>query len=454
MSYNDPPIQARLEKAKALLAHWASSRKGFDRTEAVVFMRSRGATCDAEIQEMTKHWHQAADRALAEYIKIYEPRCLREKVPLAVFDARFWDCDDVLFMRAVERCDIGGFGDWIEAVQRRLMGNADSPKWQWGMHFHDNVLTDSPGDLWKNEPCDDELFSLCRCDTAVDWCASEIRDWLRPASFDEDLERAQFPPLLPWHWRIQSGDSYKDEESVGAAAAFLFAAGRVANPGVESSHVQQAVDVILRNQSSDGPWVLDANPCTELTAMCVHGLCLAPTKPTGTSRALEQARTWLLSQQDADGAWRKPQMPGEHEVYLSVLVMDAIELASDGTQVTFKLPTRTIETPQTGALDAAPRLKAQPTSTPDAASKTALRTRKPNSAETFILAVFQDRPEAEKLKYLKAAAVLGAVQEKHPDYNRGIRTIERALTALAKDGTIQSKPHVGYRLPPEVARPE
>jgi hypothetical protein len=95
--------------------------------------------------------------------------------------------------------------------------------------------------------------------------------------------------------------------------------------------------------------------------------------------------------------------------------------------------------------------EAPPTLPSDAAPKTAPRTRKPNPAETFILAVFQDRPEAEKRKYLKAAAVYTMVKEKHPDYDRRRGTIARALTALANTGALQSKSNAGYRLPPKQA---
>jgi len=67
----------------------------------------------------------------------------------------------------------------------------------------------------------------------------------------------------------------------------------------------------------------------------------------------------------------------------------------------------------------------------------------------FILAVFRDRPEAEKRKYLKAAAVLPAIKEKHPDFDRKHDTIERKCAALVKAGRLQSKTNAGYRLPQE-----
>jgi len=70
-------------------------------------------------------------------------------------------------------------------------------------------------------------------------------------------------------------------------------------------------------------------------------------------------------------------------------------------------------------------------------------------AAALIVKVFQDRPDAEKREYLKAAAVLVAVKEKHPGYDRKLGTIARALTALVKTGTLESKTNAGYRLPPK-----
>ena len=84
-----------------------------------------------------------------------------------------------------------------------------------------------------------------------------------------------------------------------------------------------------------------------------------------------------------------------------------------------------------------------------AARQAAARPSKVDATKTFILEVLQDRPEAERREYLKAAAVLNAVTEKHPDYDRKRGTIERKLTALVKTGAIQSKPGSGYRLPQE-----
>ena len=49
----------------------------------------------------------------------------------------------------------------------------------------------------------------------------------------------------------------------------------------------------------------------------------------------DPAREWLWTQQQPDGYWLEKGTPDP--VWLTVIVLDAIELASDGTNVTFTL---------------------------------------------------------------------------------------------------------------------
>jgi hypothetical protein len=65
--------------------------------------------------------------------------------------------------------------------------------------------------------------------------------------------------------------------------------------------------------------------------MAIHALCLK--RPGGWKRAVTKGAEWLWSQQAEFGGWSEECA---HSVYLTVLVLDAIELAAGGTQVTFR----------------------------------------------------------------------------------------------------------------------
>jgi len=58
-------------------------------------------------------------------------------------------------------------------------------------------------------------------------------------------------------------------------------------------------------------------------------------KPTGWKLAVYAARDWLVSVQDKSGCWIDYYCPDS--VYLTVLVLDAIELAEERTKITFKI---------------------------------------------------------------------------------------------------------------------
>jgi hypothetical protein len=70
----------------------------------------------------------------------------------------------------------------------------------------------------------------------------------------------------------------------------------------------------------------------EATAMALHALSAADIQDW--EHYASPAAQWLLDQQQPDGYWIEPGSPDP--VWLTVLVLDAIELARGGSQMTFK----------------------------------------------------------------------------------------------------------------------
>ena len=68
--------------------------------------------------------------------------------------------------------------------------------------------------------------------------------------------------------------------------------------------------------------------------MAVHALSLAKPRFHGATKTLEKADAWLCKKQTTDGCWVED---GVDSVYLTVLVLDAMELAIGGDTVTMML---------------------------------------------------------------------------------------------------------------------
>jgi hypothetical protein len=111
--------------------------------------------------------------------------------------------------------------------------------------------------------------------------------------------------------------------------------------GLELVHhelLHSALVALLRSQDSTGGWHTWEDQRTldvEATAIAVHALALI--KPNGWERAVQRAAIWLWAAQYASGCWSDAGAPDD--VYLTVLVLDAIQLATGGQKVTFKFPT-------------------------------------------------------------------------------------------------------------------
>lgn len=154
---------------------------------------------------------------------------------------------------------------------------------------------------------------------------------------------------------IEEGRQYNQTHAT-LISAYIFAACRLNYAGINQEIFKKAVQYLLDNQNDSGLWGYDhTNSDSEevdvpsfakyvnsrkhvvLTAMGIHALSLA--QHFGTHRCIENAANWLLQHQHDDGGWYQHDNPKyKHPIYTTVLVLDALELAHGGTQVTFSLP--------------------------------------------------------------------------------------------------------------------
>ncbi len=177
-------------------------------------------------------------------------------------------------------------------------------------------------------------LAVIRSHIAMDLCAVPLQRWInktlrrvgRPWE-ERPVRRTEFP----------TGGPYVAGELAFASAFIdLSADSRLA--------VKESLDYLLTVQHTSGYWEETEGPgelttdICEITAMAIHGL--ATCRPHGWETATRSARDFLLNQQLPCGCW--PASVGYSiPVLTTVFILDAIELANGGTQVTFKLPIAT-----------------------------------------------------------------------------------------------------------------
>jgi hypothetical protein len=328
----------RLAKAEAWLGYVASHVENFSDQEALICRVSRGFSSEEEIGELIGRWKGAVENARERYaldpmsfdpergfFKPEQPK--RADDPIRVADItsvllhNFWrhydheaPIIDATMLRTAEWCGIGGFDEWWQ----RLANDEKESMLKGG-------LSALRGFRW--------LFHMCRSNLAISLMGNTLRRGL------ESLEIPEDSVGTPWKFLVDRTNGELREvrrvDHIPVACTIAFASSRLSV--APSPLVKKALEMIQGYQREDGSWPYwadDARPCPETTAFAVH--VLASQKPLGWQRACSRARDWLWSIQTAPGCWEDARIPAH--VYLTVLAMDAIDLADGGQRNTVSLP--------------------------------------------------------------------------------------------------------------------
>ena len=328
-----------LKKAEDWLAERANAVNCWNNGEALVYFSSRGKRPSDQFQsqapDIRKHWRSER----AEIERLVAKGRIVEMHPVTGDECpaspRFWDiftdeCAlmtlDAMMMRVDEWLGIGGFSETWKQLASHVC-------WEAGM-----VETSDESPAYQ-------LFSLCRSSVALH---------KRPKMVDTllwALLRGKPNPARPWEiMKHRPNRAYEDEykgeivKSVAIAASVAFATVRGVTDDITMG--QQAQKFLVRQEGKSGAWPSIGADLEDIasilnTAMAVHALSLAEPRPRSAKKALERAHAWLCEKQEPDGCWMEA---GVDPVYLTVLVLDAIELATGGDTVTMMLtePTPTV----------------------------------------------------------------------------------------------------------------
>jgi len=217
---------------------------------------------------------------------------------------------DATMLRTVEWCNIGGFDQWWLRLAK---------------HLYRDVVEGGLDPI----PAAFYLFNICRSDYAIHLMHKPLTRILDVVELPEHNEP------YPWRRRRRTDTPPQAVDHIPYAATIAFANRRVHPHSDTTELLIQALETLQKHQDVGGAWRYwadDQGLSIETTAMAIHALAL--NKPRGWKLAASAARDWLWSVQDESGCWIDFDCPDS--VHLTVLVLDAIELAEGGSNVTFQ----------------------------------------------------------------------------------------------------------------------
>jgi len=327
----------KLEKAEAWLKYVSENSLDNSDQESIVYLVSRGYDCSSQINNLIFNWKIATTRTIKSALStkyVYNLDTGKRKLDkkavtnfnkvsdfLPIFLPDFWsgqeETIDATMLRTVEWCEIGGFDDWWARRSQEIRKSI----------LHYGIENTVPRSFW--------LFAMCRSDYAIELMRGTLEIALETIKVSEHDE--------PFPWRVtrislESFKKKKQEYVVGDvipyAASVIFCHIRLHAIKQNEKLLNEAIELIQKSQKLDGSWGFYSGSESgniEATAMALHAISMA--KPRGWMHSAQIACDWLWSKQSVSGYWGE-EVSAE-PVYLSVLVLDAIELASGGKNFTF-----------------------------------------------------------------------------------------------------------------------
>jgi len=275
--------------------------------DALAYLRMKGKECDKAVTEVLSRW-QAFKKEIA---------------------------DNVQKLRGI--FVIGGNGSIKYAAVLRLMQWAKVLRYKkfWAVSddFYETLLP-SPGQDFL------AAFPLFRSDLFIDMMKSRL-EFLLSKWQEKLLQRLHRGSRPESNAEDNIGDGDDDFNIMAAAASFVFGHCRIKGADVDKDFIDEVTTFLVDKQQPWGSWnPKETDKYSEngiiLDAMVIHALGLA--QRYDWERAAKLAVKWLWEQRQPYGCWGTSS-----PTYTTVLVLDAMELAIRGTQVTFKVKSPSVD---------------------------------------------------------------------------------------------------------------
>ncbi len=220
------------------------------------------------------------------------------------------DFIDATFVRATEWFEVKGFEPWLNSLLNEL-----STAFQHGIEH--NRLS------WG-------LFFWCRSDLAINKAEKIGLESLLFGLLSGTIEKDK-----PWKifWQVDRTHDYVYYLPI--ASSIIFCWNRIKPTSFSSNLIEKAIDLLFQTQLNSGGWPLlskQSEGCILSTCFAIHALAIA--KPSGYKSAIQNAKDWLIKEQDENGLWH---IQGGPTIMLSVLVLESIHLASENFNISFNL---------------------------------------------------------------------------------------------------------------------
>lgn len=321
-----------IAKASAWLNYVANDIRDYGDQEALVYISCKGFDFKDIVYKLLNKWKDSEKRSVEMHFStsstVYnvdtgKSRTEKRKIDSELYkilkdtQPDFWYgrdgqeySIDATMLRTVEWCEIGGFEDyWIR--------NAN--------HQYESLISNGIEPI----PASFYVFNMCRSELGIQLNDKSLKLMLDAMEVPEETGEE------PWKRRFWRIDPPRLVENFAYAATIAFSGGILLSRKNNKTLVEKALNLLLKHQENNGGWKCwssDEYVSIEITAMVIHALAI--NKPRGWEIAVSRAKDWLLSIQDRSGYWYDEGCPDV--VYLTVLVLDAIELASGGTLTTLK----------------------------------------------------------------------------------------------------------------------
>jgi hypothetical protein len=329
-----------VERAEAWLRFVAADPEGYGDQEALVYLTERGEDCSPMIQKLNEDWRADEERAIEDCARGHGVSYLGRKVSylggmslsaareiehVSPYDLRdFWyghrqqeQTITATMLRTVESCALNGFEKWWKRLARETTTT-----------FIEGGLDHGPLKFW--------LFAMCRSELAIS---------LMPKALHLALDNIELVRrgTHPWMDTVPISAvrgkpheyKYGDIDNFDHAATLVFANYRLRDGSARNKDLlDEATGLLQKHQRPEGSWPFWSGrekSSIQTTATAIYALVYH--KPNGWQRHVQAAVKWLESQQDEGGYWVEPSSPDP--TYLTVLVLDALELARAGEAVTF-----------------------------------------------------------------------------------------------------------------------